>query len=113
MKGRFSEATPTLRKFGEDAILNADFLQTQRRLVFAKNIGPICGFALTVSSLIAALHPVMQIEKDSFSFLSSLQLALVATLVGLGMRLLAEFAIRFHRQAYEIQIAILAEETSR
>jgi hypothetical protein len=113
IKRRMTEVVPALQKMGSQAVLKADFARIQRRLVFAKNVGPICGFALTVSSLIAALHPAVQIDKDSFSFLSSLQLALVATLVGLAMRLLAEFAIRFNRQTFELQLSLVTEEEAR
>jgi hypothetical protein len=105
-RSRLASVKPELRQKGAAAVIQADFSRTQRRLIFAKNIGPICGFALTVSSLIAALHPAVQVEKDSFSFLSSLQLALVATLLGLAMRVLAEFAIRFHRRVSEIQLEL-------
>ncbi|MCL4854721.1 MAG: hypothetical protein KJZ78_25455, partial [Bryobacteraceae bacterium] len=95
-----------LQKEGNAAVLRADFARLCRRLMFAKTLGPVVGFALTVSSLIAALHPAVQADRDSLRFLSSLQLALVSTLVGLAMRIVAEFAIRMHRTATEQAIAL-------
>jgi hypothetical protein len=94
--------------------VHVDFRSTVLQLSFLRVIGPATGFLLTVSSLIAGLHPSATAAQDTFRFVSSLQLALVATLLGLTMRVLAEFAIRLHRDAAERKLKLIeAEESTR
>jgi hypothetical protein len=90
-------------------VLEMDFVHLERRMSFARAVAPALGFLLTVSSLIAALHPSVQIEQDAFRFVTSLQLAMTATLVGLMIRIAAEFAIRLHRNVALRKIAMLAD----
>jgi len=78
-----------------------------RRLVFCRVLGPALGFLLTVSSLVAGLHPSATAEQDTFRFVSSLQLALVATFMGLAVRIVAEFTLRLHRDLAERKLALL------
>jgi hypothetical protein len=89
-------------------VLEMDFVHLERRMSFARAVAPALGFLLTVSSLIAALHPSVQIEQDAFRFVTSLQLAMTAKLVGLLIRIAAEFAIRLHRNVALRKIAMLA-----
>jgi len=78
-----------------------NFELMHRRLSFVRVLGPAVGFLLTVSSLIAGLHPSQQDVQNSFHFISSLQIALVATFIGLLTRIVAEFSIRVHQSAAE------------
>ena len=80
-------------------VVRADYENTYARLEFVRVLGPAVGFMLTVSSLVSGLHPSVQSTQDSFAFVSSLQLALVATFVGLLTRVIAEFAIRVQRSS--------------
>ena len=77
------------------------------RLAFARVVGPATGFLLTVTSLVAGLHPSVVAAQDTFHFISSLQLALVATFMGLAVRIAAEFAIRFHRETANRRLDII------
>lgn len=107
VRRRMREVDNELASQGTTAVIAADYGLLHRRLAFARVTGPALGFALTVSSLVAALHPSVQAGQDAFRFVSSLQIAMVATLVGLIIRILAEFAIRFHRSSAEHAIALL------
>jgi hypothetical protein len=82
-------------------MVSAQYSSVFRRLAFARVFGPATGFLLTVSSLVAALHPSAAAAQDTFRFVSSLQLALVATFMGLVVRIMAELALRFHRDDAE------------
>lgn len=88
-------------------IVKNRFYQLERRFMFWRVVGPALGFILTISSLVEGLHPSKQGSQDSFLLISALQLALVATFVGLGIRILAELAIRLHRTAAERQLIYL------
>lgn len=104
LKARLSERlrrSSLLKAKTEVDLIKGEFALCHRRLAFARVIGPAVGFLLTVSSLVAGLHPSQQSSDDSFQFVSSLQLALVATFVGLLIRILAEFAIRTRTAASE------------
>lgn len=79
--------------------IKMEYSKVYRRLAFARVVGPATGFLLTVTSLVAGLHPSVVARQDTFHFISSLQLALVATFMGLLVRIASEFAIRFHRDA--------------
>lgn len=80
-----------------------------RSLVFGRVLGPALGFLLTVSSLVAGLHPSATSMKDTFQFVSSLQLALVATFMGLLVRIIAEFALRYQRGFSDRKLALVSE----
>jgi hypothetical protein len=101
-----------LRDQGALVVLHADYERMYRRLAFARTVGPACGFALTVLALIAALHPSVQAERDAFQFVSSLQVAMTATLVGLVIRIVAEFAIRIERECLFRVVALAATPQS-
>lgn len=88
------------------SMIQDDFRISNRRLSFARAIGPAIGFSLTVSSLVAGLHPSGQEAQSAYRLLSSLQIAMVATLIGLLIRVLADFAIRFQRRLSEYEMAI-------
>lgn len=81
--------------------IRGEFELLCRRLSFVRTLGPAMGFLLTVSSLISGLHPSSYQTPGSFLFVTSLQLALVATFLGLLARVIAEFAIRVNQSAYE------------
>jgi hypothetical protein len=85
-------------------LIKADYARKYKNLAFMRVFGPATGFLLTVSSLIAGLHPSAAAAQDTFRFVSSLQLALVATFMGLAVRILAELAVRFHREDAERQL---------
>lgn len=102
-----SRAPGELKAEGPETLVNAIYLQVLRRLSFARVIGPALGFMLTVSSLVAGLHPSMHSTHDTFYFISSLQIALVATFMGLAMRVLAEFSIRAHRSSADRMIELI------
>lgn len=90
-----------------------EYSKVYRRLAFARVVGPASGFLLTVTSLVAALHPSLVAAQDTFHFISSLQLALVATFMGLIIRIAAEFAIRFHREVALRRIDLLPYDGGR
>lgn len=103
---RTKEVDRALAARGPADVIVADYRLLYGRLAFARATGPALGFALTVASLVAALHPAVQAEQDAFRFVSSLQIAMVATLIGLVIRIVAEFAIRLHRSSAYHQIAL-------
>jgi hypothetical protein len=107
---RVESAPARLRRAGEAAFLKAEFILTNRRLAFAKTMGPALGFLLTVSSLSAALHPSVQATQDTFRFVSGIQIAVIATFVGLAIRIVAQWAQRVHVDLAERLLALLADE---
>ena len=109
LKQRFESSHQYLQQKGMSAIIQADYKLVQQRLAFAKVIGPAIGFFMTVSSLIAGLHPSAQIQMDTFIFVSSLQIALVATFMGLLVRIIAELAVRAQRTASERKLILSME----
>jgi biopolymer transport protein ExbB/TolQ len=110
---KFAENTPSeLKGQGEEAVLQAQFQLQNRNLAFAKTMGPALGFLLTVSSLSAALHPSVQATQDTFRFVSGIQIAVIATFVGLAIRIVAQFAQRVHRDLAERLLLILRRESS-
>jgi hypothetical protein len=92
------------RETKEDVV--AAWARTYRSLVFGRVLGPALGFLLTVSSLVAGLHPSAASVKDTFQFVSSLQLALVATFMGLLVRIIAELALRYQRELSDRKLAL-------
>lgn len=104
---RCTIAPPALSKGGSVATIRADFAYMNRRLSFAKTLGPAVGFLLTVSSLSAALHTSAAATQDTFRFLSGIQIAIVATFVGLAIRIVAQFGQRAYRDMSERQLALL------
>lgn len=93
-------------------IVRNRFHLAERRFIFWRVVGPALGFILTISSLVEGLHPSRQGSQDSFLLVSTLQLALVATFLGLWIRILAELAIRFHRTAAERRLVYLSASKS-
>jgi hypothetical protein len=91
----------------------AEYASMFRRLAFARVVGPALGFLLTVSSLVAGLHPSTTATQDTSRFVSSLQLALVATFMGLAVRILAELAIRVEREAAERGLNLAQKESPK
>jgi hypothetical protein len=102
-------ATQSDRRLALEQIVKADYFLAQRRLAFMRVFGPATGFLLTVSSLIAGLHPSEVAAKDTFAFVSSLQLALVATFMGLVVRIMAELVLRYRRDDAERRLDTLSK----
>jgi hypothetical protein len=101
------ESTPEeLKNQGEVAVLYAQFQLQSRNFSFAKTMGPAFGFLLTVTSLSAALHPSVQATQDTFRFISGIQVAVIATAVGLAIRIVAHFGQRVYRDLAE-RLALL------
>jgi len=90
-------------------VLQQQYSAKYQKLAFARVFAPAMGFLLTVSSLIAGLHPSTTASQDMFRFVSSLQLALVATFMGLLVRLVAELAVRYHRELAQRKADLLAK----
>jgi len=65
------------------------FVRIENWLQFFQVFGPGVGFAITVSSLIAGLHPALRETQDINRFYESIQVAMVSTLIGLSIRILA------------------------
>lgn len=107
---RFGRAPMGIRSKGIKKFVIAEYLRIHRRFVFARVVGPAIGFLLTISSLIAGLHPMEQSAQNTFGFVSSLQIALVGTFVGLVVRVLAECAIRVHQRVLDKQLMALHDE---
>lgn len=99
---------PQFKEKGAQAMVCAQFALLCRHFVFARATGPALGFALTVSSLVAAFSPQFQAEQNAFLFLSALQIAMVGTLMGLLIRIFAELAVVVHRRCAEHKIRILS-----
>lgn len=111
LTNRMMQAAPSqLVAEGRAGVLIADSARSVSRLAFARTVGPACGFALTVVALIAAMHPDVQADSDAFQFVSSLQVAMTATLVGLIIRIVAEFAIRFERENLRRMLLLTTEQ---
>lgn len=56
---------------------------------FYQIVGPAIGFVLTISSLIAGLHPLVKEAQNLIMFLDAIQVALVSTFLGLLIRIVA------------------------
>lgn len=112
---RHKAVPPRLQRQGAEAIARADFEGINRRLIFAKTMGPAFGFLLTVSSLSAALHPANGGAQDTLQFVTAIEVAVVATFVGLAIRIAAQFGQRVYRDLTERQLVLLTEkrETER
>lgn len=111
--GFFENAPAELRGRGPSAVVELQFHAQNRRFVFAKTMGPALGFLLTVSSLSAALHPSVQGTQDTFRFVSGIQIAIIATFVGLAIRIVAQFAQRLHRDLAERVLLLIEQEPTQ
>lgn len=87
--------------------IRTQYAHAYKNLSFMRVFGPATGFLLTVSSLISGLHPSATAAQDTFRFVSSLQLALVATFMGLAVRIMAELALRYRREDAERCLEVL------
>jgi hypothetical protein len=72
-----------------------EHLALEPGLKFQQALGPAVGLALTVSSLIAALQPHTKNSSNVSAFMDSLHVAMISTLLGLGIRIGATFSRRF------------------
>jgi hypothetical protein len=108
LQKRYDKATPELQEVGKQAVVQAEHNLIYRRLAFAKGVGPAFGFLLTVSSLSAALHPSVQATQDTFRFVSGIQIAVIATFVGLAIRIVAHFGQRTYRDLGERLLRLVA-----
>jgi len=61
---------------------------------FLQALGPAVGFILTVSSLIAALHPALHATNDLDAFINGIHVAMISTFLGLLLRIVALEASR-------------------
>ncbi len=104
---RYELADPSLRRQGRRAVVETEYRLTYRRLAFAKASGPALGFLLTVSSLSAALHPSVQSSQDTFRFVSGIQTAVIATFIGLSIRIVAHATQRSYRKLQERLLKLL------
>jgi hypothetical protein len=111
LDGRFGKAPHPVRIKGKRAFVSTEFTIINRRLTFAKAVGPAFGFLLTVSSLSAALHPSVQAAQDTFRFVSGIQIAVIATFVGLAIRIAAQVAQRSYRSLAERLLSLAADNT--
>jgi hypothetical protein len=106
MNKLISAAPPEIKAKGAE-VVRWKYTELYRRLAFAKTVGPALGFLLTVSSLSAALHPSLQSTQDTFRMVSGIQIAVVATFVGLAIRIVAQFSQRVHRSLGERYLQLL------
>jgi hypothetical protein len=68
---------------------------------FLQVFGPAVGFILTISSLIAALHPSIQKQQDISAFFGSIQVAMVSTFIGLFIRIIGIFSQRANDKLFD------------
>lgn len=87
--------------------------QLQERLAMAKVLGPAFGFLLTVSSLAAALHPAVQGRQDAFQFVSAIQIAILSTLIGLAIRIVAQVAGAWSRGGTHRTLLAIEQEDKK
>jgi len=80
--------------FGED------LERKDRWFRFLQILGPAFGFILTISSLIVALHPSLQVTPDIKKFFQAIQIAMVSTFVGLLIRIIAIFLQRINNKIF-------------
>jgi hypothetical protein len=73
---------------------------------FLTILGPAIGFLLTISSLIAGLHPSLFSSEDIGQFFSAIQLAMVSTFLGLFIRIEGLILIKINEK-----LLIIFEET--
>jgi hypothetical protein len=109
---RVEKTLVELRNQGAEAVLKAEYAALNRRLSFAKTAGPAFGFLLTVSSLSAALHPSVQAAQDTFRFVSGIQIAVIATFVGLAIRIVAHCGQRAYRNLSERILLLLIRSSA-
>jgi len=67
---------------------------------FSQLLGPAIGFMLTISSLIAGLHPSLRQAQDITHFFETLQVAMVSTLLGLAVRIIAVFLQKVNHEMF-------------
>ena len=75
-------------RYGEDFLKKDSFFRLWQVL------GPAFGFVMTISSLIAGLHPSLRATQSINMFFEAIQVAMVSTFVGLLLRIVA--TIRQH-----------------
>ena len=90
----------------QDEIINAhnqcgiDFTKKNSWFRFLQIFGPAIGFALTISSLIAGLHPTLQTTQDISIFFESIQIAMISTFIGLIIRLISLLSQRANNKLF-------------
>jgi hypothetical protein len=77
---------------------------------FLQALGPAVGFILTVSSLIAALHPTSRSSNNLDAFLVGIHVAMISTFLGLLLRIIALWGERFSNEVYERALLRLPAE---
>ncbi len=77
-----------------------EYTKNERFFQFLQVFGPAIGFALTISSLIAGLHPRLQANQDITKFFETIQIAMVSTLIGLLIRIIAIFLQRQNNKLF-------------
>ncbi|MBD3230248.1 MAG: hypothetical protein GF329_18865 [Candidatus Lokiarchaeota archaeon] len=75
-----------------------NFIIEEKLFVFLSIVGPALGFILTISSLIAGLHPSLLTPDKIGHFFEAIQLAMVSTLIGLIIRFESISMLAINRQ---------------
>ncbi len=75
-----------------------EWWELANRMRFLQALGPALGFIMTVSSLVQALHPTNLTSRNLDGFLSGIHVAMIATFLGLLLRLIALEAARANDQ---------------
>lgn len=113
VEANFSESPSLVQKEGREHFVVYQYTKGERQLALARVVGPTLGFILTVASLIAGLHPAVSSERDPYELISALQIALVATLLGLLIRLAAEYSIAASRELAEKKLLLIKKAAIR
>jgi len=99
LKGKYSFLNKKDFKIAEISLADK-YSNNERRYRFLQIFGPAIGFILTISSLIAGLHPSLQKAYDIERFFENIQIAMVSTFIGLFMRILAIFLQKFDSKLF-------------
>ena len=83
---------------------------------FTQIMGPAIGFTLTVSSLIAALHPITENTNDISGFMAGMHIAMISTLLGLIIRIVGSVSQRVNDKLFsraDDAFSTLVEDTQK
>ena len=103
IKKKYSLSSRLSEKKIQDVKINCGeyFSRKDNYFRFLQVLGPALGFALTISSLIAGLHPWLRETQDVSKFFEAIQVAMVSTFLGLLLRIIAVCRQQINNRLFE------------
>ena len=93
--------------------IEMEYLRQDTRYRLFQVLGPAFGFLMTVSSLIAALHPSLQKSQNISIFFGAMQVAMVSTFIGLAIRIIAMLLQRINNKIFDRTDAVFTKIKNR